>query len=55
MTKVRVKLFLTVEVDTEEYPVPADGDIGMELEDGIREYLHDVDGVEIRNIKSLTE
>jgi len=53
--KVRVKLFLTLDVDAEEYPIPADGDVGMELEDGIREYLHDVEGVEIKNIKSLTE
>lgn len=55
MMNVRVKLFLTLDVDAEEYPTPADGDIGAELEDGIREYLHEVEGVEIKHIKSLTE
>ena len=34
---VRVKMYITVEVDEEDYPVPADGQVGEELEDGIRE------------------
>jgi hypothetical protein len=55
MAMVRVKLFLTLDVDTEEYPAPVDGDVGMEIEDGIREYLHDVEGVVIGNIRTLTE
>ena len=52
---VRVKMFITIEIDEEEYPIPADGQVGEELEDGIREYFYDVDGAEIKHIKTLTE
>ena len=51
----RVKVYITIDIDPEEYPIPADGDVGMEIEDGIREYFYDVDGADIRNIKTLTE
>ncbi len=52
---MRVKVFLTIDIDPDEYPIPADEDVGLEIEDGIREYFYDVDGAEIRNIKTLTE
>ena len=52
---VKVKMFITIEVDEDAYPIPADGQVGEELEDGIREYFYDIDGAEIRNMKTLTE
>ena len=51
----RVKLFITIDVDEEEYPVPADGQVGEEIEDGIREYFYDVDGADIRTIRTILE
>ena len=51
----RVKLIITIDVDEEEYPVPADGQIGEEIEDGIREYFYDVDGANIRTIRTIME
>ena len=55
MMNIRVKLFLTLDVDADEYPTPADGDVGTEIEDGIREYVYDIDGVDIKHMKTLTE
>ena len=52
---MRVRNYITVDIDPEEYPVPADEDVGTELEDGIREYFYDIEGAEIRNMKTLTE
>jgi|TARA_R100001510_G_C7440568_1_gene70003 hypothetical protein len=52
---VRVKMFITIEIDEEEYPIPADGQVGEELEDGIREYFYDIDGAEIKTMKTITE
>ena len=52
---VKVKLFITIEIDEEEYPIPADGQVGEELEDGIREYLYDVNGADIRTMRTITE
>jgi len=48
-------MFITLDVDEEEYPIPADENVGEELEDGIREYFYDVDGAEIRSIKTIQE
>ena len=52
---IRVKIFLTVDVDPEEYPVPADENVAEELEETIQEYLYDVEGIKIRNIKTMQE
>ena len=52
---MRVKVFITIEVDEEDYPVPADGQVGEELEDGIQEYFYDIDGATIKTIRTITE
>ena len=52
---MKVKGYITIEVDPEEYPVPADEDVGAEIEDGLREYFYDVDGANIRHIRTITE
>jgi len=52
---MRVKIYITIEVDPEEYPVPADENVAEEIEGGIREYLYDVEGTKIKNIKSIQE
>ena len=52
---VRVKMFITLDIDEEEYPIPADGRVGEEIEDGIREYFYDVDGADIKTIRTITE
>jgi len=52
---MRVKMFITIEIDPEEYPVPADGDVGLEIEDGIQEYFYDVEGATVKHIRTVTE
>jgi hypothetical protein len=52
---MRVKIFLTIDIDPEDYPMPADENVGEELEDGIREYFYDIEGASIRNIKTIQE
>ena len=52
---MRVKVYLTIDIDPDEYPVPADEDVGAEIEDGIREYFYDVNGADIRTIRTITE
>jgi len=51
----RVKVFITIDVDEEEYPVPADGQVGEEIEDGIREYCYDIEGADIKTIRTIME
>jgi hypothetical protein len=52
---IRVKMFITIDIDDEEYPVPADGQVGEELEESIQEYFYDIEGATIRNIRTVTE
>lgn len=52
---MRVKMFITIEVDEEDYPVPTDGQVGEEMESGIEEYFYDIDGATIKSIKTITE
>jgi len=52
---MRVKMFITIDIDDEEYPIPADGQVGEELEEGIQEYFYDIEGANIRNIRTITE
>jgi hypothetical protein len=39
-------MFITIDIDDEEYPVPADGQVGEELEESIQEYFYDIEGTE---------
>jgi hypothetical protein len=50
-----VKVFLTLEIDEDDYPVPVDGHIDEEVEETMRELVYDIDGMSIRTIKILTE
>ena len=52
---VRVKVCITIDIDEDEYPIPADGMVGEEIEDGIREYFYDVEGADIRTMRTITE
>ena len=52
---MRVKVYITIDIDPDEYPIPADEDVGAEIEDGIREDFYDVDGADIKHMKTLTE
>ena len=53
--RIKVMMWLNLDVDPEDYLIPSDGDITEELEDGIREYIHDINGVEIKTMKVTQE
>lgn len=50
-----VKVFLTLELDEDEYPMPVDGKINDEIQDAIQEFVYDVDGMSIKTIKTIVE
>ncbi len=50
-----VKVFLTLEIDEEEYPVPVDGFIDDEVRQALQEYIYDIDGMSIKSIKIVSE
>jgi len=52
---VRVKMILLLSVDEEEYPIPSDGKVGEEIEDYFTDMIHEVDGLKVKSIKTITE
>jgi len=52
---IRVKIMLTLQVDPEDYPIPSDGDVTEDFEDYMNELFHDLEGVEVKNMKILME
>jgi hypothetical protein len=51
----KVKIFLTITVDPEEYPVPSDGDVTYEFEESLRDFFYDIQGTKINSIKIIME
>ena len=52
---IRVKIMLTLDIDTDEYAVPADGKVDDEIEDFVREAFYDLEGAEVRNFRITSE
>jgi hypothetical protein len=50
-----VKVYITLDIDPEEYPVPADQNVGQEIQETLEEYFYEIDGANIRQIKTITE
>jgi len=46
---------MTLDIDPEEYPVPADGRVDQEIEDHMQEYVHDISGIKIKYMKTISE
>ena len=52
---VKIRIMLILELDPEEYPLPADGNIAEEFQDTMQELIHDVYGVKIKKIRTIQE
>ena len=50
-----VKIYLTLDVDKEEYPIPADGDPSEEIQEALEEFIYDIDGLKVKHIKITME
>lgn len=49
------KVFLTLEIDEDEYAVPVDGFMDEEINEALQEFIYDIDGMTIKAIKIITE
>lgn len=50
MSKNKYRAVLSLEIDLEEYPVPADGKIKQQLKQDITDALYDVGGITVKKI-----
>ena len=48
-------MFISVEIDEEEYPIPADGRVDEELEDAFLDLMHDIEGITVKSIRAVME
>jgi|TARA_R110000796_G_scaffold82480_1_gene180853 hypothetical protein len=51
----RVKMMMTLSVDEEEYPIASDGMLTEDLEDYMKDLIHEVDGLKVTNIKTIIQ
>ncbi len=52
---MKVKIFLTIELDVEDYPIPVDGMKEEDVDETIRNLIHDVDGMTVKSVKIIME
>jgi len=52
---MRVKILLTIDLDEDDYPMPVDGMVVEEVDETLRNLIHDVDGMDVRAIKIIVE
>jgi|TARA_R110000824_G_scaffold5237_1_gene24351 hypothetical protein len=50
-----IKLLITLDIDEEEYLMPADGKIEEEINEAIHEFVYDIDGMDIKHIRIISE
>ena len=46
---------MTLDIDEQEYRMPADGNIETEINEAIHEFIYDIDGMEIKTIRLVSE
>ena len=52
---IKVKIYVSLEIDPEEYIVPSYGMVTDEIEDAMQDLIHDIGGVSIKNIRITQE
>ena len=50
-----LKVLLTLDIDEGEYRMPADGNIETEINEAMYEFIYDIDGLEIKTIRLVSE
>ena len=51
---IRVNIILNIEADPNEYPIPSDRNVGQEIEDYLKDIIHEVNGLKVTSIKVIT-
>jgi len=52
---MEIKLLMTLDIDEQEYRMPADGKIEEEIHEAIHEFIYDIEGMEIKTIRLISE
>ena len=52
---MKIKIYLTLNLDEEDYPIPVDGFVDEEINEALHEFVYDIDGITIETIRIITE
>ena len=52
---MKVKVFLSITLDEDDYPIPVDGFVDEEIREALHEFIYDIDGMTIETIRIITE
>jgi len=52
---MRVKIYVTVDIDEEDYPIPADENISEDIEDLFTDMIYDLEGLKLKSIRAKVE
>jgi hypothetical protein len=52
---MKVKVYLNLNLDEDDYPIPVDGFVDEEINEAIHEFIYDIDGMTIDTIIITTE
>ena len=49
---MQIILTVSLNLDTEEYPIPVDGEIANELEQIVTDAFYDIEGIQVQKIQT---
>jgi len=52
---MRLKVYLVLDIDEEEYTIPSDGMVDEEIEHSLEQHIYDIDGIKIKSLKTIME
>ena len=52
---MKIKIYLTLNLDEEDYPIPVDGFVDEEINEALHEFIYDIDGMTIETIRIISE
>tara|TARA_R110002012_G_scaffold258763_1_gene439833 strand:+ start:120 stop:278 length:159 start_codon:yes stop_codon:yes gene_type:complete len=52
---MKIKIYLTLNLDEEDYPIPVDGFVDEEINEALHEFVYDIDGITIETIRIISE
>jgi|TARA_A100000172_G_C2983807_1_gene90357 hypothetical protein len=52
---MKIKIYLTLNLDEDDYPIPVDGFVDEEINEALHEFIYDIDGMTIETIRIISE
>ena len=51
---MQIILTVSLTLDTNEYPIPVDGEIANELEQIVKDTFYDIEGIQVQKVQTMS-